>query len=88
MKSLGVYMKISVDLSLYPLQDGYVAPIKSFIAAIQEYKNIEVQCNRMSTQVFGDYDDVMNAIQTCMKDVFETEGTFAMVSKILNSDRS
>ncbi|MGH1485741.1 MAG: YkoF family thiamine/hydroxymethylpyrimidine-binding protein [Cellvibrionaceae bacterium] len=81
-------MKISVDLSLYPLKDGYIAPIKSFIAAISNDENIEVQCNRISTQVFGEYDHVMNAIQRCMKDTFENEGTFVMISKILNTDRS
>lgn len=81
-------MKISVDLSLYPLQEDYVAPIKAFIAAISAYDNIEVQYNRISTQVFGDYDEVMNTIQFCLKETFEKEGRFVLVSKILNSDRS
>jgi len=81
-------MKISVDLSLYPLQDGYVAPIKAFIAAISVCDHIEVQYNRVSTQVFGDYDIVMTSIQRCLKETFEKEGTFVMVSKILNTDRS
>ena len=81
-------MKISVDLSLYPLHDGYVAPIKAFISAISAYEDIEVQKNRISTQVFGEYDTVMQAIQVCLKETFEKEGTFVMVTKILNADRS
>ena len=81
-------MKISVDLSLYPLQEGYVTPIKAFIAAISACDGLEVQYNRVSTQVFGEYDVVMSAIQVCLKEVFEKEGTFVLVSKILNTDRS
>lgn len=81
-------MKISVDLSLYPLQEGYVEPIRAFIAAISACENIEVQRNRISTQVFGEYDIVMGAIQRCLKETFEKEGTFVLVSKILNADRA
>jgi len=81
-------MNISVDLSLYPLKDGYVEPIRAFIRAISECEGIEVQRNRISTQVFGEYDLVMSSIQRCLKTTFEQEGTFVMVSKILSSDRS
>ncbi|MEO0442512.1 MAG: YkoF family thiamine/hydroxymethylpyrimidine-binding protein [Pseudomonadota bacterium] len=81
-------MNISADLSLYPLQDGYVAPIKAFISSISAYEGLEVQKNRISTQVFGEYDTVMNAIQICLKETFKKEGTFVMVTKILNTDRS
>ncbi len=81
-------MKISVDLSLYPLQDGYVAPIKAFIASLSACEDIQVQYNRISTQVFGEYDIVMSSIQQCLKETFEKEGTFVMISKILNTDRS
>ena len=81
-------MKISADLSLYPLTDGYVEPIRDFIRRLSECESIEIQRNRISTQVFGEYDDVMNAINKCMKQTFEESGTFVMVSKILSSDRT
>lgn len=81
-------MKISVELSLYPLQEGYKNPIKSFIKALQQCEGLEVSPNRMSTQVFGEYDLVMESIQSCLKDVFEKEGVFVLNSKILNTDRS
>ncbi len=81
-------MKISVDLSLYPLNENYVEPIRAFIAAITACENIEVQCNRMSTQVFGEYDVVMDSIQRCLKETFEREGKFVLNSRIMNFDRS
>ena len=80
-------MRISVDLSLYPLQENYKTPIKAFIAAISACEGLEVQCNKISTQVFGEYDTVMGAIQTCLKETFEKEGTFVLVSKILSVER-
>lgn len=81
-------MKISVDLSLYPLNEGYVEPIRAFIRSLENCEDLTIRKNRLSTQVFGEYDTVMNAIQQCMKTTFEQEGTFAMVAKILSSDRS
>ena len=46
-------MKTSIDISYYPLNEEYKAPIKKFIKALEENENITVKSNRMSTQVFG-----------------------------------
>lgn len=55
-------MKISVDISYYPLTEEFKAPIKQFIAKLNSYTEIIVKSNGMSTQVFGDYADVMRII--------------------------
>jgi len=57
-------MKISIDLSYYPLTEEFKGPIKKFIAQLNSYSEIAVKSNGMSTQVFGEYADVMHAI-TC-----------------------
>ncbi|HPB02150.1 MAG TPA: hypothetical protein PLZ67_04280 [Bacteroidales bacterium] len=55
-------MKISVDISYYPLTENFKIPIKKFIAQLNSYSEISVKSNGMSTQVFGEYADVMRIV--------------------------
>jgi hypothetical protein len=41
----------------------------------------------MATQVFGEYNEVMNAIRDCMNDAFELPHS-VFVMKIINADLS
>jgi len=77
-------MKISVDISYYPLNEAYVKPILDFIARLNQYKHIAVETNGMSTQVFGEYDDVMGAITTEIKKSFELPHS-VFVMKMVNA---
>jgi uncharacterized protein YqgV (UPF0045/DUF77 family) len=77
-------MKISVDISYYPLNEGFVTPIKDFIARLNQYKQIAVESNGMSTQVFGSYDDVMGAITAEIKKSFELPHS-VFILKIVNA---
>jgi len=79
-------MKISVEVSMYPLQKDYEKPILDFIAQLNTYENLQMQTNTMSTQIFGDYDLVMKAIQKEMKNAFLTEDVVLMVMKFANKD--
>lgn len=79
-------MKTSIDISFYPLNKDFRAPIKDFIAALKSQENITVKSNSMSTQVFGEYDDVMKAVTECMKNAFELPESI-FVLKIINMDR-
>ena len=56
-------MQLSVEISKYPLADDYITPIKGFIEQLNQYPDIQVITNTMSTQLFGDYDSVMQALQ-------------------------
>ena len=78
-------MKISIDISYYPLHEEYVIPILDFIARMNLHKGLLVQTNGMSTQVFGDYDDVMNAITVEIKKSFELPHS-VFVLKIVNAN--
>ncbi len=80
-------MKISVDLSLYPLNDDYLTPIKSFILKLQQKPELEVVCNSLSTQIFGEFDPVCNAVNELMRDSFSHFGQQVLVAKYLNGDR-
>ena len=80
-------MKTSIDISYYPLNQEFRGPIKAFIADLESKENITVRSNSMSTQVFGEYDEVMAAVTECIKNAFELpESTFVL--KIINMDRN
>ena len=53
-------MRISVDISLYPLTEDYVEPILAFIAQLESNAKLIVKRNSLSTQIFGEYRDVMD----------------------------
>lgn len=79
-------MKISVEISKYPLSADYIPAIQGFIDRLNTHKSITVITNTMSTQVFGEFDDVMLAIKSEMKTSFELDLKQVMVMKFINSD--
>lgn len=79
-------MKISVDLSLYPLQDEYIPVIIDFIHRVQLHDGIEIARNQLSTQLFGDYERVMEVLRVELRHSFETHGRAVIVAKIVNGD--
>lgn len=81
-------MKLTVEISKYPLTEEYIAPIQGFLNELATYEDIKVITNTLSTQVFGDFDKVMAAIQACMKFSFENYGTVVFVCKFLPGDFS
>ena len=64
-------MRVAVDISLYPLDADFVPPIKDVIARLNEHDRLEVWTNAMSTQVVGEFDDVMDALRTEVGATFE-----------------
>ena len=40
-------MRITIELSLYPLTENYVARIRDFIARLKAYKELEVVTNAL-----------------------------------------
>jgi uncharacterized protein YqgV (UPF0045/DUF77 family) len=79
-------MELSVDISLYPLQEGYIPIIIDFIHRIQQYDGVEVERNKMTTQLFGEYDVVMAALQKELKRSYEEYGKAVLVAKFINGD--
>jgi uncharacterized protein YqgV (UPF0045/DUF77 family) len=70
---------------MYPLDRQYVDSIINFIRKLRNYNNIVVETNGMSTQIFGNYDHIMNAINTEMKSVFLNDQKVVFNLKIINS---
>ena len=78
-------MKVSLEITLYPLTDGYKESVKDFLRKLNTYKDIEITTNGISTQVFGEYDAVMTAYTESLKLSFESGVPIAAVSKIINT---
>ena len=55
-------MDVGVEISLYPLHQQYIGPIKDFIERINAQGDLRIITNSMSTQIFGDYDTVMQRL--------------------------
>lgn len=76
-------MKIGVEISLYPLKDEYIPPIRGFIERLNADGRFKVVTNDMSTQVFGAYDEVMEALTRELRPTFERDGKAIFVMKVL-----
>lgn len=70
---------------MYPLTDGYKDVVKDFLRRLNKFEAIEVITNGVSTQVFGEYDDVMSAYTQALKPSMESGTLVAVASKIINS---
>ena len=80
-------MKISVELTLTPLQDDFEPPITNFIKKLRA-SGLVVLENPLSTQIYGDYDKVMGLLQSEIEDAFEDLEHVVLTMKIVKSDRS
>ena len=76
-------MKLTAELSLYPLQDDYIPVIKSFIARCKDEDGITVVGNAMSTQLCGDYDRVFTLVANALRDSTERYGKQVLVCKFI-----
>ena len=81
----GFVMKISVEISYYPLHDEFVPHILDFIERLNQHPELIVQTNGMSTQVFGEYDSVMGTLSTEIKKSFELPHS-VFILKMVNAD--
>ncbi len=78
-------MKVAVDISLYPFKEEFVPPIKDVIARLAAADNIRVETNRLSTQIWGEYDDVMDVLNREIRTSFEQHDKLIFTIKILNN---
>lgn len=80
-------MQISVELSLSPLQDDFEAPIKNFIKTLRN-SGFKVMENPLSTQIFGEYDKLMEFLSEEIKESFTSLDHVVLTMKLVKSNRS
>lgn len=78
-------MNASVEISYYPLNVEYIPPIKRFIERMNQYEDLRVRTSGMSTQVFGEFTTVMQALTSEIEKSFELPHS-VFVMKIINAD--
>jgi len=78
-------MEASVEISMYPLNKEYITYIKDFIENINKNPKLIVETNGMSTQIFGDYFEIMNTLTKEMHDSYVKAGASVFVLKIVNA---
>jgi len=78
-------MKTSAEISYYPLNQEYIPPIREFIDRINKYEGLTARTNGMSTQVFGEYDILMDALVKEIRQSFNHPHS-VFVMKIINAD--
>ena len=79
-------MKITVDISMYPLDADYIPPIKAFIRALRQFDALEIVTNQLSTQICGEFDAVTSALTAAMREGMEQNRKVVFVTRYLNSD--
>lgn len=77
-------MEISLEISMYPLHKDYKKPILAFIEKLKTFDGLTVVPNTMSTQIFGEFETVMDAYKTATKEVFEEQESVVMATKFIN----
>lgn len=78
-------MNTSVDISYYPLKQEFIPSILDFIDRLNKHEKIMAKTNGMSTQVFGEYFDVMNALTEEIHKSFEIPHS-VFILKIVNAN--
>ena len=74
-------MKLRVEISLYPLTENFIPYIDDVIGRLKNHQGITVSTNELSTQIYGEYDRVMNIINQEMKWSFQSNIKMVFVAK-------
>ena len=76
-------MKLSVELTMYPLEDDYIPAIDRIIEKLNSFEGIKVQTFPTATILTGDYDQVLDALKESLRWSVEACGKAVFVSKFL-----
>lgn len=79
-------MKLTLDISLYPLNQKFKPTILDFIKRLERYENITIARNEISTQISGEYEDIMLLLNNEVKYVFKKQKSVFTI-KILMGDK-
>lgn len=76
-------MRLTVEISMYPLRDEYIPPIDGIIQRFNSYADINVKTLPTGTVLTGDYDRLMAVLAAEIKHCHETYGKAVYVAKFL-----
>ena len=80
-------MQLSVEISLYPLQDAYISKIDNFLQQLnQNSAGLEILSSNMSTRIFGEFTAVTTLLNAAMQHSMQAHGKMVFVVKYLSGD--
>ena len=80
-------MRISVEITLAPLEEEYKDKIKNFIILIRK-SGFKYDENPLSTHIYGEYTSLMYFLTKSIQECFEEIDAGIINLKIFKSDRS
>lgn len=80
-------MKITAEISLYPLNEAYIDAIDAFIATLHAQQALRIATSATSTQVSGDQHAVFSAVQQGLEASYEKFGAQVLVCKFIPGER-
>jgi len=78
-------MNISIDISMYPLREGFERIIIEFIKQLRN-SPFKMEENGLSTQIHGPYFEVMDFLKDKVHEALLDEKNCVFVLKIVNGD--
>lgn len=76
-------MKLTAEMSLYPLQEDYIPVIQGFIDTLRSRTDLEIVRNAMSTQICGDYASVFEVVSDALATSTRAFGKQVLVVKFI-----
>ncbi|MFT5134120.1 MAG: hypothetical protein ACI9SC_002593 [Gammaproteobacteria bacterium] len=76
-------MKITAEISMYPLREDFIPPIDAVIEKLNSFDDMQVNTFTTATTIIGDYDIVMDAIKETLAWSYENFGTAVFVTKLI-----
>ena len=59
-------MDIGVEVSFYPLKADFIPAVHEFLDRLNAHQGLKIVTNSMSTQVFGAFEPVMDALRAAL----------------------
>ena len=76
-------MLAAIEISMYPLVGDYRIPIQAFIDRLNAHAGLVVRTNALSTQVWGELDQVMAVLSQEMSRSAQAGPQLVFVMKVL-----
>jgi uncharacterized protein YqgV (UPF0045/DUF77 family) len=81
-------MRTAIEISLYPLDADYLPSIKDFIERLNQYPDLQILTNAMSTQVAGEHHRLFEILARETAQTFSETGRRVFVMKVLGGEAS
>ena len=76
-------MKLTVEISMYPLAEDYLGPIRAFIGQLNTYEGLQVTTYPTATVLVGEHDLLMDAIKDALSWSQREFGMSVFVTKFI-----